>query len=277
MATRASCPALDGPIGRAALAPHGVHAGGDADDAAKALFHHVAGHGVGHEEGAAEVDGNHAQPGIGDDIEETGAAAGGAAAEAGSAGVDAGVVDQDVEAAHLADGALHGVLNGVGIGDVGDDGQHAFVAADLAQIVGGLVEPVLVDVEHGDAGAGANQAGGNGAAHADGAGGAGHDGNAALQGFGAGSHGGHLWGSGVGLKARTMITPGAGVVKGERCDRSCIPTLSASLSLRAQRGNPAPVATTVAPTRLPRRYAPRNDKAGTHEDAAVLDPTTGRC
>ena len=36
-------------------------------------------------------------------------------------------------------------------------------------------------------------------------------------------------------------------------------------------GNLDPVATTVASTRLPRRYAPRNDKLSTHDLILFID------
>ena len=106
-------------VGGAALAPHGVHAGGDADDASEALLDHVGRDGVGHQEGAAEVDADYPQPGVGRDGIEIVLAAGGLGPEPAGAGVDAGVVHQDVQAAHLADGALHGVPHRFGVGDVG--------------------------------------------------------------------------------------------------------------------------------------------------------------
>ena len=145
-----------------------------------------------HEERAAEVYGDDPEPSVGDDVEKPRPAAGCAAAESGGAGIDAGVVDQDVECAHFGNGALHRVLNGIRVGYVGDDGQDGVITAQFAHVVGGLIQPVFVDIEHGDASAGANEAGCDGPAHADGAGRAGHDGDAALQGVRWRGHGYHL-------------------------------------------------------------------------------------
>ena len=63
-------------------------------------------------------------------------------------------------------------------------GKDRIVAANLAHVVGGLVEPVIVYVKHGDAGASADESGGDGAAHADGAGGPGDDGDFSFEGDG---------------------------------------------------------------------------------------------
>ena len=179
-------------VGRAALAPHRVHTGGNADDAAKTLLPHMAGNGVGHQKRAGEIDGDDTLPGVRRNIPIVGAAAGGAAAKPGGARVDAGVVHQDMQPAHFADGAGDSVLRRLRVGNVGDDGQHGVIAADFPQVVGGLVQPFLVDVQHRHAGAGPHQAGSDGTPHPDGAGRAGYDGHPALQGIRCHSHTAHL-------------------------------------------------------------------------------------
>jgi hypothetical protein len=104
------------------------------------------------EEGAVEVDGNHAPPfGEAEVLDRM-------------HDLDAGVADQDVHAAEGGDGALHGCFH---LGFAGDVHHHAErLAAAGAQLCGGVLGRLLVEVGDGDGGAFAQESGGDAAADA---------------------------------------------------------------------------------------------------------------
>ena len=66
-------------------------------------------------------------------------------------------------------------LGGVGIRDIRYDGQDTIVSADLADIVGRLLKPSFVDVQHRHPSPGFDHSLGHGAAQADGTSGSGDD------------------------------------------------------------------------------------------------------
>ena len=121
-----------------------------------ALLDHIRRHRLRHQERPAQIHANHPQPGIGRDGPKIVLAARGAGPEPARAGVNAGIVHQDMHPAHFGDHAAHRGVHRLRAGDIGDDGQHRIIAPDFAQIVGGAVEPLLINIQHRHPGAGAH-------------------------------------------------------------------------------------------------------------------------
>ena len=73
------------------------------------------------------------------------------------AGIDAGIVDEDVEAAEMLDGGAHDFRRAVVARDVGDDALDALAGAALIGAAFGFLERRRVDLDGGDARAGFEQ------------------------------------------------------------------------------------------------------------------------
>ena len=142
--------------------------GGDVDDAAfGALQDHLAGGGLGAEEGSGEVNGDDFLPEVEGEIDE------------GALEFDAGVVDEDVEFSESGNGLGDEVLDLGGVGDVGGDGDGAASEGlDLGECVVGAAG--LADVVDDYGGALTGECGGDGLADA--GGGSGDDGDFSLEG-----------------------------------------------------------------------------------------------
>ena len=135
---------LSGVVGLADVADLAGDAG-DVDDASAAAVEHVHDRGFAHVEGAGEVDAQHFVPVVDAHLPD------------GTVDGDAGVVDEDVQAAVLVDDLLDDALAVVGVADVAlVQGQGAAVGLDrLAQFVGALL---VGGVAGADDGAGGGEA-----------------------------------------------------------------------------------------------------------------------
>src|ERR1019366_6416873 len=142
-----------------------VHRAHVDDGAAAARGVHVRQAGLGRQEGAVEVDGEHLLPLCEGELLER------------VDDLDAGVADQDVDAAPGLHDRRDGGVDLAFVGDVGGDG-HGAGAAGL-QLVGGGLRGGHVHVGDGDLGAFACVGGGD--LLADAAGGAGDDGDLVVQ------------------------------------------------------------------------------------------------
>jgi hypothetical protein len=61
--------------------------------------------------------------------------------------VDAGVIDQDVHPPELRNRAAYGLVDSLGLGDIGDDWQRAIRSTDRAHVGRALFQPGGVEVE----------------------------------------------------------------------------------------------------------------------------------